>query len=378
MADAGLGVCTVTLTPQASLSVYDNPNTVAIADINNDGKLDIITASAGLGSGYVSVLKNLGNGMFAAHADATVFNQAGSGVGLAVADFNGDGYLDLASTGHGPDQFIVLLNDKSGGFEFGGKLTPTLQTNAGIDGITSGDFNGDGHPDLAATSAAAKKVYVVASTLDPNSGWVLGSAAAFDSTDPGTFIAAGKLSGNSVDDLVTANSGTNNLTFLKNSGAGMFPASTSVVVGTTPTGIAIGEIDGNSGLDLVTSNHDGNNLTMLQNKMPLGFSGYGLVSFPGSLPNSPALADMNGDGAVDLLVPSVANSKLALFENNHTLPPMGPFIPYVEYPVGNNPVAVAVGDLNGDGKPDAVVANKNDSTVTVLLNSGVCIPPPPP
>jgi hypothetical protein len=124
-----------TFAPAQAYFVGANPTAVAVGDFNRDGKLDIVTANS---NGTVSVLMNSGAGAFGAASSYALGGPANS---VAVGDFNHDGYVDIATTGS--TEMDVLMNDGNGAFGPDQKVGP-----AGTS-IVAADFNGDAFPDLA-------------------------------------------------------------------------------------------------------------------------------------------------------------------------------------------------------------------------------------
>ena len=127
------------------------PATMVAADFNSDGKLDLATAVAF--SGKVSVLLNKGNGTFA----AAVGYATGSGSQyVTTADFNADGKPDLAVTNYASGTVSVLLNRGDGTFHAATNYpTNVLLTH----GLSVGDINGDGRPDLLTITSPDAVIY---------------------------------------------------------------------------------------------------------------------------------------------------------------------------------------------------------------------------
>jgi hypothetical protein len=123
--------------------------TIALGDFDGDGKTDI--ASLLVGGAGVGILKGRGDGTFNSPTTASVPNPSG---GLLAQDFNGDGFVDLA-TASGGNQIAVLLNKGNGTF-FAPTNTPVAGTAIQLNSLRTADFNGDGIPDLAAISASAQ------------------------------------------------------------------------------------------------------------------------------------------------------------------------------------------------------------------------------
>ena len=113
------------------------------------------------------------------------------------------------------------------------------------------------------------------------------------------------------------------------------------------------------------------NISTNSSLAPASFAAPVILSMGGN-PNGVALADLNGDGVVDIVVTDNQNSHVSVFQNFCTpgVIATNSFGAPVNFPVGQQPTAVEVMDLNGDGLPDVVTANMNDNTVSVLQNTG--------
>jgi hypothetical protein len=138
-----------------SYTVGGSPTAVAVGDFNRDGKLDIVTANS---NSTVSVLLNNGNGAFGAVQNYAIGGPANS---VAVADFNHDRALDVVTTGAEMD---VLLNNANGTFGAYQNVGP-----AGSN-VVAADFNGDGFPDLAEIDASHSNIDVFRNNAD----WMAG------------------------------------------------------------------------------------------------------------------------------------------------------------------------------------------------------------
>ena len=243
----------------------------------------------------------------------------------------------------------------------------------GPSNIVVGDFNGDGKPDLAVANFGDWNVYVLLGNGDgtfqvARSVYFNGGGARF------WYIAEGDFNGDGKLDLAVTDYSNNNVSVLLGNGDGTFQAPRTFPVGIHPAQVAVGDFNGDGKPDLVVSNVDSNTISVL-----LG-NGDGTFQAAQSLPVglNPwyfALGDFNSDGILDLAVadygcsqechPSPSNTVLVLLGNGD-----GTFRPAPNLTVGNGPAGVAVADLNGDGKPDLVVANFDDNTLSVLLGNG--------
>ena len=338
-------------------------SSVAIADLNADGKPDLAVANSY--SGTVSILLGTGDGGFAAHVD---YGTGGSASSVAVGDLNGDNELDLAVAGG--NVVSVLLGNGDGTFGANTDFATGTYPNC----VVIGDLSGDGHPDL------------VTSNLDPNVATVSvllgnGDGSFGAKTDYGTGInpfavVIGDLNADGKPDLATANEvGTTSV--LLGNGDGSFAAKTDYGTGGGPQSLAIGDLNADGKLDLVTGNNAASTVSVLPGNGDGSFKTK-IDSRTGSLPTSVVIGDLNADGKLDLVTANVGASVVpgpstvsALLGNGD-----GTFGVNAEYGTGNLPNSVALGDLNGDGKADLVTANFDyqtsayTSTVSVLLGNG--------
>ena len=182
-------------------------------------------------------------------------------------------------------------------------------------------------------------------------------------------VAAADLDGDGDRDLAVANEHADNVTILRNNGAGNFgqPATSPEAVGNAPMSVAAADLDGDGDQDLAVANQLSNNVTILRN------GGKGNFVEPGSSPEaagdwpqSIAVADLDGDGDPDLAVANPVSNKVTILRNdgggNVVEPGSSPEA------AGSFPCSVAAADLDGDADPDLAVANLYSANVTILRN----------
>ncbi|AVH66573.1 FG-GAP-like repeat-containing protein [Nostoc sp. 'Peltigera membranacea cyanobiont' N6] len=326
-----------------------NPKSVTVADIDGDGKKDLVIANSG--DDNISVLLNDGSGGFGTPTNYTV------GVSpsfVAVADFDGDSKLDFVVTNSGDNNISVLLNDGSGGFGTPTNFTVGTNPNA----IAVADFDGDGKKDLVVANSGDDNISVL---LNDGSGG-FGTPTNFAVGTNPNAIAVADFDGDGKKDLVVANSNDNNISLLLNDGSGGFGTPTNFTVGTNPHAIAVADFNGDGKLDLVVANSDDNNVSVLLND---GNGGFGTpTNFTvGTNPNAIAVADIDGDGKKDLVVANSGSANVSVLVNDGN----GGFGTATNFTVGSNPESVALEDLNGDSKLDLVIANSDDNNISVLF-----------
>ena len=362
-----------TFQPASTIATGIGGSLVA-GDFNGDGRLDIV--SPGYEADTVSILLGNGDGTFDPAVDYTVGTSPSA---IVAGDFNGDGRLDLAVADAGDEQFgfgtdpggvSVLLGNGDGTFE------PAIQYAAGTGAgsIVAGDFNNDGHLDLAVADYDANLGTAV-SVLMGNGDGTFQSAEQYTVGIGPHSLVAGDFNGDGRIDLAVANILSNNVSILLGNGDGTFQTAQQYgVVGqgeNGPGSIVAGDFNGDGRGDLavceLSAPGDGFGVSVLLGNGNGTFQAQAGAAV--SEPDAIVAGDFNGDGRLDLAVASASNQVYILLGNGD-----GTFEPAAQFAVGGTAISLVAGDFNGDGRTDLAVTCgsyfSGIGSVSVLLGNG--------
>ena len=346
-----------------SLGGGPGANTV-IADFDGDGNLDIASAS----TGSAGILFGNGAGGFR----FAVGPAGGGAYGLAQADLNGDGKLDVVVMSNGSP--VVMLGDGTG--KFSAPSIVTVPNSSSFVGPVIADFNGDTKLDIAVVDAThngpgGSPRFIVA-LGDGLGGFGSTVSTSFDATDPFS-VASGDLNSDGKPDLVTVNRGGGNnnegsISIGLGDGAGHFiiQPNPSTRTASNPAGVGFADFNSDGKMDLAIPSGFG--FSILLGNGAGGFAPRTHITTANA--GSIRTADLNGDGKADLaMVPEDGSGKVSVVFGDG----MGGFSTPSQFNVGAFPSDLAVADLNGDGKPDLVVSNARQDPEPAPLRSGVSV-----
>ena len=307
------------------------------------------------------------------------------GAGIAAADINGDGKQDIigggSSTGTnaGPRgggagwvTLIVVTNDGGNGFVQQTMTYTNLSApmsyplKAAVSYILATNISGGDKPDLILANDTMPGYLTVLTNGGTNffgvqTNYIVGN-------NPQCVVAA-DVNGDGYPDLICANAGDKTLTVLTNDGTGIFGSNATLKVGGSAYFIAAADVNGDGSVDLISADYSTNTLTILTNDGS-GVFGSNATLVTGTEPTGIVAADINGDGYVDLINANSGDNTLTIFTNNGS----GVFGSNVTLNVGGGTFGLVAADLNGDDKLDLATASSGTGTLTVLLQTNFSTP----
>ncbi|CAF1361048.1 unnamed protein product [Adineta steineri] len=346
-----------------STGIQSGPVSVAVADFDNDNKLDIVVAN--------SETNNIG--IFFDYGDDTFLIQITYSTGdnsqpyaVTIGDFNNDKQPDIVVANSGTNNIGIFLNYGNGTF--------SSQTNYSTGNgsmpydVAAGDFNNDEQLDIAVVNYYGCNIGIFLGygngTFSSQQTHSTGNQSNPRSIDLGDFNNDSRL------DIAVVNYWSGNMGVFVGYGNGTFAdqITYSVPFATGPYTITIGDVNNDKHQDII--------ITMFFSQNILIFFGYGNGTFvkgntystgSGSQPLSVAIGDLNNDNRLDIFVSNCVTDNVAVFIGASD----GTFLNQRTYSTGNNscPTRVVLSDINNDNILDMVVADNGTNMIGVFLGS---------
>ncbi|MGE5314473.1 MAG: FG-GAP-like repeat-containing protein [Acidobacteriota bacterium] len=282
---------------------------------------------------------------------------------VGVGDFNGDGYADLASANSGDNTVSVFMNDTHGG------LMPAVVYSVGVlpQALLVADLNEDGAPDIAAVNTVGNTITILLNRKAGDGSLALPALVVAAGSEP-RAIASGDFNNDGHLDLAVSNAKDNTVSIFTNDGAAHFSPFKTIAVGQSPRALAAADFNNDGTCDLAVMNRQASTITILLNARSGAFTSFTVAS--GASPTALAAADIDQDGYPDLVTANTGSKDLTILLNDKS----GAFRPGPAVPMYNTPTALYAGDLSGDGMIDLAAAQYSSaseiSTVQVLVNLG--------
>jgi subtilisin-like proprotein convertase family protein len=364
IADAGSNASALTQ-PGTNYDVGTNPTAIAFGDfffLNGKGH-DIVTVNS---DGTITALKSNGDGTYGSEV-VTTLPSGDQPIAVVSGAFLGPMAPDGIAILNQNSNFVsIFTGNGDGTFTF----AENLVAGNGPSALVVGKFNSDAAPDLAVANEKAGTVSVFLGNVDAmgNPTGSFQSAKVFAvSASPNPMpvgLAVGDINGDKNQDLVTANSGTNEIGILLGNGNGTFALQKAISLGkASPAAVALGDVNKDGIPDLAEVSANGAGQVFVGN-------GNGTFLKPNAFTtagsdNNLVIGDFNKDGNPDIATASVGSGFVSVVLGNGD----GTFGAATNYAAHLGPTALVSGDINGDGFSDVAVANLNSGDVTILLGS---------
>ncbi len=343
----------------------DNPFNLAIGDLDGDGKPDL--AVTNYNTNVISVYLNTSvKGLITANSFAASISYVtgtGSATGstdIKMYDIDGDGKLDIVVVNQVNRDISVFRNISTGGSL---NFAPKVDFSTGISSgnsysIAIGDIDGDGKPDIAVTNANTISILRNTSTI----GSVNFAANVYFNTGVNpSSVSMGDIDGDGKPDIVVVNQSSNTVSVYRNTstiGSITLASNVDYTTNTTPYSVSISDFDGDGKPDLAVTDLGSSTVSVYRNSSTIGSIAFAdEIDFnTGTEPIGIATGDMDGDGKLDIVVANFNANTVSVIRNISTSGSIA-FANKVDYATGPSPRYVAIGDIDGDGKPDIAVTN---------------------
>ncbi|MCU0321372.1 MAG: FG-GAP-like repeat-containing protein, partial [Chitinophagaceae bacterium] len=364
-----------------------SPNAVAIGDLDGDGLPDLAIANSN--STTISVYRNtsisgsISLSSFAPKVDIIV---GGNPYAVAIADIDGDGKSEIASANFGDNNVSILRNTSTSGTIAASSFATKVDFATGTNpvALAINDLDGDGKPDIVAVNWFSNTLSILRNS---STTVTINTSSFVAKVDFATGIAPWSLAINDLDgdgkpDLAVVNRTDNTASVYRNTSStgilntSSFAAKVDFATGTLPLSIAIGDLDGDGKPDLAVSNYNSSTVSVFRNTSSSGSIGTGSFTtkvdfLTGLEPYALAIGDVDGNGKPDLAVANRTAGTLSVIRNIATSGSINSasFAPKQDFTAASMPYSVAIGDLDGDSKPEIAIGNYGSNSVSIYRNT---------
>jgi hypothetical protein len=361
--------------PQLNIQAPAGQAGISVADLDGDGKPDLVTAN--YTANTISIYRNIStNGVLSANflSAPITLSVAGSVCHVAVGDLDGDGLLDLVADTQSGVACVFKNTSTPGNISFAPYFTITAPADSRY--VVIRDIDGDGKPDVIMTGASGSIVSICQNISVPGSLDASSFAPKVDFASggyQGLSVAIGDLNGDGKPDVIVGDNTA--LSIFRNTSTPGIIDSNSLAprldINHAATIVAIADIDGDGLPDVVTADTQKNTMSVLRNTTVsvTNITVASAVSFTAGTSTSygVAIGDLNGDGKPDVVTTSPGGNSISVFENQSQIGTVS-FGPAANLGTSDGVREVVLADLDGDGRLDIAAVNLNANVFNVYQN----------
>src|SRR5450631_1560544 len=290
----------------------------AVGDLDGDGKPDVVVTN-GVGDSSVSVFRNTSSGGVISFAAKIDFRTNYGPYSVAIGDLDGDGKPDLAIANNGSNYITLYKNTSTpGSISFSNRTDLLINTNPY--GIAIADLDKDGKAELVvSTEGGSSSLYVIKNVSTPGN-FSFGSPVSFATLAGAFTLAIGDLDGDGNPDIAATGGNPSGVLILRNIstlGNPLFDLPKSFAAGNYTVDVSIRDLDGDSKPELIAVNRFGNSVSVLKNRSTIGNIDFEthLDYIVGDAPLIAAIADLDGDGRPDIITANSSSDKISILRN---------------------------------------------------------------
>lgn len=347
---------------KSSLAIGSKPQSLLLADMNNDQKIDIIVLNYGANT-FGIFFANSTNGTF---QEQKVYSAKDNSLlsSLAIADINNDNYQDIILANYGANSLTIYLNLHNETF-FEYKSISLGQSRPLF--IKTAYLNNDSRIDIVVVNYGTASIGILLSNGNASFEDPVLYSTGYDSLP--LSAAIGDLNNDNYLDIVVCNSGTDNIGIFYGYGNGLF--ANQIIYSTNyqsqPTSITLANINNDNFLDIIVSNNGSNNIGVFLNNQTGSFRQQITYSL-GTTTYSQYItcADMNKDSYMDVILVDEINSQVQILLGIGN----GSFSMTTIYDdlSQSSPYSVAVYDFNHNNQSDIVLTNSGANQILLLMD----------
>ena len=355
----------------------------AFADIDGDGKPELISARGS--SGFTVARNTCIPGQVSFDTDVYISTGSAGVLGVATGDIDGDGKQDVVTYNESISDISVALNaSTSGNITFMPAInTPVGSAPLGVLDVTIVDVDGDGKPDIVGANYSGS--LAIFKNLSTPGHVIIGPRMDYPVKGYATAVTAGDLDGDGRPELIAAVNSEESVEVIQNisiPGTIVLAPALSFPVSSWPIGVEVADMDSDGKLDVVVPNINSNSVSVLRNMSTMGNFSFAVKAdfATGAGPQAIALGDLDGDGRPDIAEGNIYSDQTISILKNTSMQGSISMLPKVPYAMPQLIQGMAINDIDGDGRADicvdvlggttSIFINKRNDTASITLCAG--------